>query len=109
MRCLVCKSPLIIFKYKIGVFRYFTCTNCGCLQLDKLKFDKFDYLDFDYKTGFRNEQRIRLRAKLIIKDITKIKRNILSVLDVGCGAGFMLDEFRNYSDCLVGSGVSVFG
>jgi len=102
MRCLVCKSVRIKFKYKINHFDYYLCLSCGSLQLNKIKPYKYSYSSFNYKIGFQNEKRIRLRACSIITELSKIKKNITSILDVGCGAGFMLDEFKNYSSFPVG-------
>lgn len=52
--------------------------------------------------GFYRESNIRKRAQRILYELLMINKNIKSLIDIGCGAGFMLDEFRRKIDIVVG-------
>ena len=81
--------------YKINGNSYFYCPKCICLQQKVFKRNSNLYKDFDYKVGFGREKYIRKRAIQISNELFRINRENSSLLDIGCGPGFMLDEFRN--------------
>jgi len=66
-----------------------------------------NYSRFDYKIGFENEKIIRKKAGFIINELKKNKPGLKSVLDVGCGAGFMIDELKVFFPEVVGIEPSV--
>jgi len=96
MQCLICKSKKVFLKHSVGLYKFYFCKQCQCLQLRNVPKKTTNYSKFDYKTGFQNEKNIRSRAKIILSNLKKINPNFESVLDIGCGAGFLLDEFGKY-------------
>lgn len=107
MKCLACGSNKLKLKYVIKHFKYYECRFCKCLNLDKLNADGVNYSHFSYDNGFMNELRIRKRAKNIVEDIKRLQIYPKKVLDVGCGAGFLLDVFKDKYTDVVGIEPSV--
>lgn len=131
MKCSICNSfedhPIWIAEEKMfgmgGAHPYFSCVNCGCIQIFKIPPDMeihygSNYYSFskikekagfaEYIGGLRNRYSI-LRSGVIgrlahgRRPITTFNflgsiRETLSldsrILDVGCGAGFLVGEFR---------------
>jgi len=57
---------------------------------------------FSYRDGLLNEENIRKRGRVILRKIKQLVPNAKTIVDVGCGYGFFLDEAQK-------QGVSVFG
>ena len=97
MPCLVCKSKNIEKSWKVVSHQYYLCNTCGSLFLNpfpEIKTIKDTYDNFKYETGFINESKIRLRARDIIKNCLKLNSQAKNIVDIGCGAGFLLDEAK---------------
>lgn len=96
-RCYICDSNnyrLIIQKSKYDIVK---CNNCNFVFVKpiplKKELDSY-YQKFDYKDIHSSERVIRSDAK---RSLRKIGENISSkgtILDVGCGRGYFLDEAR---------------
>lgn len=73
------------------------CLKCGFIFVSnipsKIILDKF-YRNFDYHTPDIAERVIRRDAKQSIEKILRFKTSCSSMLDVGCGRGFFLDEAK---------------
>lgn len=53
---------------------------------------KFYQKEFQYPTGLTNEKLIRKRGRIILENLKKISPNGKTLLDVGSGYGYFLDE-----------------
>jgi 2-polyprenyl-3-methyl-5-hydroxy-6-metoxy-1,4-benzoquinol methylase len=75
------------------------CSNCDFIYVNNLKsnFYKSLYKYIDYKNNGVDENRIRSDAKRSLKLISKYVLTNSSVLDIGCGRGYLLDEAKIYN------------
>lgn len=95
MLCPVCLGKQILIKEKIKSYQYYQCQKCDCLFLDPMpsvELLKNYYQRFSYSVGFINEIKVREIARQIIKRVLKLKPQSRTLLDIGCGAGFFLEE-----------------
>lgn len=97
MRRSVCHNRNMQKSWKVGKYQYYSCTLCDSLRIippPKTKIIKETYSDFSYTTGFKNENNIRARSQIILKKCLQLNKTAKTILDIGCGAGFLLDEAR---------------
>lgn len=96
-RCIICDGRKNKKLYKLNGYSILKCSSCHFIftyplptnaELQKL------YNKFTYEEGFANEKLIRRDAKRILSNIKKIKHKKGTLLDMGAGAGFLLDEAR---------------
>jgi len=102
MRCIICNSIIEKELFNKAGSKYYLCEKCFSLQQNVKRFNSISYNNFDYSVGFKREKEIRNRAKTIIKELLLINNKITSILDIGCGAGFLLDEFNKKFEHVVG-------
>src|SRR3989344_3234667 len=100
--CVICKHSKSKTKLfcTIGGYIYYHCSRCKTLFIHpKPKFAQISnyYLkNFKYAAGKVNEKIIRSRAKKILKNLIKLSPTGKSLLDVGSGYGYFLDEAKSY-------------
>ncbi|RJR15678.1 class I SAM-dependent methyltransferase [Candidatus Microgenomates bacterium] len=95
-KCSVCFFGSLQKILTTGKYKIYHCDFCKCVRVAPFPSDKeieAYYKKFDYKTGFVTEKLIRKEAKKTLKILSKYKRTG-SLLDIGCGAGFYLDEAK---------------
>ncbi len=104
--CEICKHRKTKFFHKIDKYIYYECLNCNTLFLQPkptLSQAKNYYAKiFKYADGEMNEIRIRSRAKLILKNLKNIYPTGKTVLDVGSGYGYFLDEAKSFGFKILG-------
>ncbi len=95
--CPLCQKPSIFFR-QINSYRYYQCRNCTTLFLDPAPSDttlkNFYNTDFDYSAGQKNEVKIRDRAKIIYQNLKKLNPKGKTLLDIGSGYGYFLEEMN---------------
>lgn len=96
-KCLLCNGRKYGYLFSIKNFKLIRCIKCGLIRIDPFPKDKLledYYKNFDYSDGFANETVIRTDSIRILHQLKKLRVNSGMILDVGCGAGFFLDEAR---------------
>ncbi len=96
-KCLLCNNINHKSLYIINEFNIKKCISCGLVRVDPLPNDEIlekYYRNFDYSDGFINELSIRKDAIHILRQLDKLNIKKGVILDVGCGAGFFMDEAR---------------
>lgn len=99
MKCLICQSERIIYLYLFSTYKFYKCQNCQIIFIHPFptskKLDQY-YKNFQYNLGFESENIIRSDANRSLNNIENMieRRKEIRILDIGCGAGFLLDEAR---------------
>lgn len=109
--CNLCGSDDIIVLYQRVDLRVVRCRLCGLSYLNpRLKnSDLRDKYSHDYSAGYiAKEKSKKKRAKKIIKNILQYKRSG-NFLDIGCSAGFILNEARERGFEAYGVDISPLG
>lgn len=95
-RCIICDNQEFITKFYKNKFKIVRCKECNFIFLNpfpnKENSDYFYYRNFNYNTGFSNESIIRSDSRRTLRNIEKLGYSNGPLLDIGCGAGFFLDE-----------------
>jgi len=98
VRCEICHAKNIYLKHKVDSFNYYLCSFCQTLFLcpkpNKQKNDNYYKNDLDYSNGKLNKGKIRLQARKIIKKLKKYNKNGKSLLDIGAGYGYLIDQAK---------------
>lgn len=106
-KCPVCSYLNISLKYRVSKYYYYYCSNCELLFLYPLftrgEINKYYSQEFDYDVGIYNEKRIRERSKKILKRLKKINPHGQTLLDIGSGFGYFLDEAKKIE--IIGIGI----
>lgn len=93
--CPLCKSDAKQL-YKINYYHYFCCSNCKTLFLHpkptERAVNQYYKTLFGYSTGKVEECRIRERARIIIAQLRKFNPQGKTLMDIGSGYGYFLDE-----------------
>ncbi len=93
-------------KYRINKYQYYECRHCAALflypmpSLKTLK--RYYHSEFQYSAGLAQEERIRKRANLILKNLKQMNPKGRTLLDIGSGYGYFLDEAKK-------SGLKTYG
>jgi len=103
--CPICRSKCRFFL-TIGNYIYCECHKCQTLFLHngpKLReLNSFYATSFSYEAGKTNEQRIRQRSRIILKNLKKLNPSGKTLLDVGSGYGYLLDEAHKFNVNAIG-------
>lgn len=98
MKCRICSSNKIDNKYQINKYCFVKCGYCGFEYLLNPP-SKRDLLQFykhkDYSDPLISENRIREDAKRSLSVIDRIINERKTLIDIGCGRGYFLDEARS--------------
>jgi len=94
--CPICQTKNnISFFSKLNNYLYYLCKRCLTLflypQSNKKQLSNY-YKNFEYRNGLKSEKNIRLRSKKILLTLKKINSSGKTLLDIGSGFGFFLDE-----------------
>jgi len=104
--CPICDGKSTDFYCRKNLYIYYLCNSCDTLFLHPLPNSQFINRlykkEFDYKTGLTEEKRIRRQSSGILQKLRKLNPEAKSLLDIGSGYGFFLDEAKNY-------GLKLFG
>jgi len=93
-KCALCDTFSLKYLFTFNKFKIYQCLICKAARVlpwpDKKVLEKY-YDEFKYETGFITEKLIRKEARQFLKGISQSKGDLL---DIGCGAGFYLDEAK---------------
>lgn len=102
--CKVCRSKSTITIFFLNNYRFIQCRLCKFTIIKPIPEEKERreyYKNFKYNTGFQNEKIIRKDARSTLSFLEQLNPNKGKILDVGCGAGFFLDEAQKQNwDCI---------
>ncbi len=97
LRCQICKKRSEL-AHIVKNYRYFLCRSCTTLFLNpqpKKRANQTYYeKSFSYSAGKENEKLIRKRSQSILRSLKKIFPAGNTILDIGSGYGYFLDEAR---------------
>lgn len=96
MSCIICNSQNIRILFFKNTYQFNKCSTCNFIFISPKPSSGIInsyYKKFTYDTGFKNEKVIRKDAKKTLQILAKLI-NKGTLLDIGCGAGFFLDEAR---------------
>src|SRR3989344_9438654 len=101
MKCLLCRSNSKNYLYTVNSYKVAVCQVCRLVFIDPLpsrrSIEEYYRLNFTYEGGFKQEKLIRKEAVRVLEKIRSIKaKKNLTILDIGCGAGFFLDEAKRF-------------
>lgn len=106
LKCEICRSKQTKFFHKIKKYKYYSCQNCQTLFLypkpTTRLINKYYSKDFKYSAAEINEDQIRERAKKILKQLIKLNPKGKSLLDIGSGYGYFLDEAQKLNFKVLG-------
>jgi 2-polyprenyl-3-methyl-5-hydroxy-6-metoxy-1,4-benzoquinol methylase len=112
-KCYICESSQVRFFKNKHRFNIFKCTVCQLSwvgdQIDQKQLEELydeTYYNSDNNIGYKNylagEANHRLNAQEIIREFEFFQNlHKAKVLDIGCAAGFFLDELKNSRQCEV--------
>lgn len=96
IKCTLCHSFKTIFFCKKHNFSYYTCKTCKTLFIRPQPNPQFLHLyyknHFKYEAGLHNQNRIRKRSKIILNHLQRLNPTGKTILDIGSGFGYFLDE-----------------
>lgn len=97
--CYICGSYKKLELFTKKNYKIVRCLSCGFVYLSpKPSSDELAqfYRNFDYHNPSISEKVIKSDAIRSIKLINKFKPQTGSMIDIGCGRGFLLDEARRF-------------
>lgn len=92
--CFICNHQSEFFCKKDS-FDYYLCKNCKTLFVSPqptLGQINETYKDINYQIGKESETRIRIRGKITLNKLCEYMPHGKTLLDIGSGYGFLLDE-----------------
>ncbi len=96
-KCPICLSKISFF-HRINKYQYYICANCKTLflfpQPQKSELNRYYKKTFSFDNGLSDEINIRKRAKIIINKLRCLNPQGKTLLDIGSGYGFFLDEVQ---------------
>ena len=98
INCALCKSKRIKLFHRISNYSYYECFDCSTLFLhpkpEIKKIENYYQKDFNYSAGLANEKLIRKRSRIILKNLKRLNKTGKSLLDIGSGYGYFVDEAK---------------
>lgn len=99
MKCIICGNIKFSRSFKKFGYQIAQCKVCHFILTnpspDSHQLNIY-YKKFGYKIGFNNEYLIRQDSIRTLKNLKKLGYDAGLLLDIGCGAGFFLDEAREF-------------
>ncbi len=96
--CPICNSVSVMQHTIINTYVIKRCSHCNYIFVDprpkQKEIDNY-YKNFDYKDADLSENRIRSDARISLKFISKYIKSTDTLLDLGCGRGYFMDEAKN--------------
>jgi 2-polyprenyl-3-methyl-5-hydroxy-6-metoxy-1,4-benzoquinol methylase len=95
IRCKLCHSTNCLRSYRVRKYQYFRCNICNTLFLrpfPRVQSIELLYKSFTYVNGLIDEQRIRKQSRKILSKLHTLNPKGKTLLDIGSGYGFFLDE-----------------
>lgn len=96
IKCTLCNSFKTSFFCKKHNFSYYTCKTCKTLfirpQPNPHFLNCYYKNHFKYEAGLHNQNRIRKRSRTILNQLKRLNPVGKTILDIGSGFGFFLDE-----------------
>lgn len=95
--CLLCGKKKFQKMFTFDKYSVVRCSNCrlfSTLPIPTKKELEVFYKSFSFNDGFSFEKRLRYDARRSLKNLDSLGYNSGSLLDIGCGAGFFMDEAR---------------
>lgn len=109
-KCIICNDNKFSDLFIKNNFKFVTCINCGLIFINpsprKKELDMY-YKNFNYNLGFTNEHIIRNDSIKVLNDLNTYVINKGYLLDIGCGAGFFIDEARKRGWSVTGVDTSI--
>lgn len=100
-QCQICQNKKTKFFNKINKYSYYFCPRCITLFLypkpTARQINRYYSKSFEYSAGQINEARIRSRASTILKHLKQLNPAAKTLLDIGSGYGYFLDEAKKYN------------
>lgn len=95
--CPICKHTKNVSQFaNVNSYKYYNCANCTTTFLfpipSKKQFDELYSNDYGYQVEKISEERIVKRAKIIVRNLIRMNPNGKTLLDIGSGFGFFLNE-----------------
>ena len=94
--CPLCQNKQIPLKHEVDGYKYYFCQQCQVLFLSPKPKNKgireYYSQNFTYTDGLHEEKRIRQRAKIILTKLKNMHPQGKTLLDIGSGFGFFLDD-----------------
>jgi len=104
--CKICKSYKTTFYHKIEKYNYYFCPRCLtiflCHQPNINETNNYYRNKFEYSDGRLNENIMRSRSKIILKNLSKLNRYGKTLLDIGAGLGFFVEEAKKVGLKVIG-------
>lgn len=104
--CPICTNKKTEFFHTVNHFSYYRCNNCTTLSLypqpSKKDIDEYYKKNFVYSAGEANESQIRRRAKKVLHKLKGMNPSGRTLLDIGSGYGFFLDEAKKSNLDIIG-------
>lgn len=95
--CTLCGETLHKKLFSVKSFSILKCDTCSLVSAQpvpsKKELDNF-YKNFQFGDGFSFEKNLRIDAIRTIKNLKSIGFSKGKLLDIGCGAGFFIDEAK---------------
>jgi 2-polyprenyl-3-methyl-5-hydroxy-6-metoxy-1,4-benzoquinol methylase len=105
-KCPICQNLQSQFFTQKKQYHYYFCNRCQIIFLFPLPSEKemsqYYQKSFKYEAGLAEEKRIGQRAKIILKNLIKLNLNGKTLLDVGSGFGYFLEEAKKNNFKILG-------
>lgn len=96
-QCILCGKRKYQKIHTINSYSINRCTNCSLISTQPIpsqkKLDAY-YRNFSFDDGFSFEKNLRIDAKRSLESLRRLGFRKGELLDIGCGAGFFMDEAR---------------
>ncbi|OGG12605.1 hypothetical protein A3D77_04680 [Candidatus Gottesmanbacteria bacterium RIFCSPHIGHO2_02_FULL_39_11] len=107
--CPLCSFTKGVLEKSKGKYKLYRCNKCELVFVYPLpnesELNKY-YEKFNYSLGFESENQIRKDSNKTLISLKYLMKTGKKLLDIGCGAGFFLDEARKKGFIVEGTDMS---